>query len=36
MQRDVLAAPYSHTQLQTFQAVETPHAFAIHQPTLSS
>ena len=36
MQRDVLAPPHPHPQLQPFQAVETTHSFLIHGPSFSS
>jgi hypothetical protein len=33
MQRDVLASPHAHPELQTFEPIESPHAFVIYGPS---
>ncbi len=36
MQRDMLATPDPHAELQPFQSIEPSHPFAIHAPAFAS
>ena len=36
MQRDMFPPPHAHPQLQTFEAIESPHAFLVHGPAVTA